>query len=103
MKIIKKRNASLSATLLLCIAIITISTYVMKWVLDRHTITTRFNRSSVATTRTQGVLLNRIACCQNNINCVSTVDGKTVTLTGFNCPTIPAAATSVTLSINADN
>ncbi|HOJ85830.1 MAG: hypothetical protein ACP5SD_04330 [Elusimicrobiales bacterium] len=101
MKLIKKRKASLSATLLLCIAIITISTYVMKWVLDRHTITTRFHRSSVATTRTEGIFYNRISCCQYGSNCLSSVDGKSVTISGLDCNA--SVATGITFSINADN
>lgn len=101
MKIVKKRKASLAATLLLCIIIITISTYVMKWVFERYTTATRFHRSSIALTRTEGIFYNRISCCQYGSNCISSVDGKSVNISGLNCNA--SAATSVTFSIDADN
>ncbi len=94
---IKKRRASLTATLILCIIIITISVYVMKWVLDRYMTVTRFRRSSEAKIRTEGVMLR---CCQGGSGCPSAPDGKSITVSGINCGA--SNATQFTLNIDAD-
>ncbi len=95
----KKRKSSLSATLLLCILIIMISTYVMKWVFDRYTTVIRFHRSTNAKIRTEGVFLNRVACCPSQRNCISNVDGKNVEVS-INCSA--SSATQATFTIDAD-
>lgn len=95
----KKRKASLAATLLLCIIIIMMSTYVMKWVFDRYTTVIRFHRSTNAKLRTEGVFYNRISCCRYGSGCVSNPDGKTVSIS-INCNA--SNATSATFTIDAD-
>lgn len=72
----------------------------MKWVFDRYTTVTRFHRSSVAVARTEGVFYNRISCCSSGTGCVTTIDGKTVTITGFNCSA--SNATSANFTIDED-
>ncbi|MGC9069813.1 MAG: hypothetical protein ACP5IO_00700 [Elusimicrobiales bacterium] len=95
----KKRKASLAATLLLCILIIMMSTYVMRWVFDRYTTVIRFHRSTNAKIRTEGVFLNRVACCRYGSGCVSSLDGKTVNVS-INCSA--SAATPATFTIDED-
>lgn len=80
----KKRKAALAAILLLCILIITMATYVMKWVFERYTTVIRFHRSTNAKIRTEGVFYNRIVCCQTAIGCITNPDGKNV-LININC------------------
>lgn len=96
----KRRKASLSATLLLSILIIMMSTYVMKWVFDRYTTVIRFHRSTNAKIRTEGVFLNRIACCRFGWGCTSNPDGKTVNVS-INCSA--SSATPATFTIDADS
>jgi uncharacterized membrane protein len=95
----KKRKASLSATLVLLIVIITIATYVTKWVFDRYTIATRFYRSSTTTVQNEGAMLNRISCCRYGVGCQTTVGGKTVNVS-INCSA--SNATQATFTINED-
>jgi len=95
----KKRKASLSATLVLLIVIITIATYVTKWVFDRYTIATRFYRSSTTTVQNEGVMLNRISCCRYGVGCQTTVGGKTVNVS-INCSA--SNAQTATFIINED-
>jgi hypothetical protein len=76
----KKRKASLSATLVLLIVIITIATYLTKWVFDRYTTATRFYRSSISTVETEGVMLNKVSCCPSGTGCKTEVSSKTVTI-----------------------
>jgi hypothetical protein len=93
----KKRKASLSATLVLLIVIITIATYVTKWVFNRYTIATRFSRSSIATVQNEGAMLYRISCCGYGVECQTTVRvgniEKTVT-PSINCSPQPTAQTA---------
>lgn len=92
----RKRKASLSAVLLLCILIITMSTYVMKWVFERYTTVIRYHRSTNAKIRTEGVFYNRISCCRWGTNCINSPDGKTVNIT-LNCSASNATAATFTL------
>ncbi|MEF3280175.1 MAG: hypothetical protein K6357_04330 [Elusimicrobiota bacterium] len=97
MNVARKRKASLSATILLCIAIITMATYIMKWALDRHMTATRFYRSSISKSRAEGIMLNRVACCPNSAGCRTSADGKTATIS-INCSASAATAFTVTIS-----
>jgi len=95
----KRRKASLSATIVLLIIIITIATYVTKWVFNRYTTATRFQRSSISTVGTTGVMLNRVSCCYYGTGCQTTVNGKTVTIS-INCSA--SSAQTATFTINQD-
>ncbi|MCX7641405.1 MAG: hypothetical protein N2Z20_02080 [Elusimicrobiales bacterium] len=95
----KKRKASLSAVLLLCILIITMSTYVMKWVFDRYTTVIRFHRSTNAKIRVEGVFYNRIPCCRFGSGCVNNPDGKTVNIS-INCNATNAMPATFSLDSN---
>ena len=95
----KKRTASLSATLVMLIIIIMISTYVMKWVFDRYTTATRFYRSSISTVGAEGVMLNRVSCCVYGTGCQTSVGGKPVSIS-INCSA--SNAQTATFTINED-
>lgn len=97
MKIIK-RKASLSATILLCIAIISISTYIMKWVFDRYLTVTRIYKSSVTKSQSEGVMLYRISYCGSGLAYPGgTIDGKSPTI-AINCSATSATNMTVTLT-----
>ncbi|MCX7905488.1 MAG: hypothetical protein N2446_02150 [Elusimicrobiales bacterium] len=95
----KKRKASLSAVLLLCILIITMSTYVMEWVFDRYTTVIRFHRSTNAKIRVEGVFYNRLSCCRTGAGCVTNPDGKPVNIS-INCNATDS--TPATFSLDDD-
>ena len=95
----KRRKGSLAAVLLLCILIIMMSTYVMRWVFERYTTVIRFHRSVNAKIRSEGVLYNRISCCRWGIGCAPNPDGKPVNIT-INCNA--TSPTSVTITLDQD-
>lgn len=95
----KRRKAGLAAILLLCILIITMATYVMKWVFERYTTVIRFHRSTNAKIRTEGVFYNRIVCCQTGTGCVTNPDGKTVSIS-INCGS--SSPSQATFTIDAE-
>ena len=95
----KWRKASLSATLVLLIIIITIATYLTKWVFDRYTTATRFQRSSISTVGAIGVMLNRVSCCPSGVGCQTSVNGKSVSLS-ISCSA--SNAQTATFTINED-
>lgn len=64
MKSNKLRKGALAATLLLCILIITMATYIMIWIYDRYLSVIRFHRSSSAKIRTQGISYKWDSCCR---------------------------------------
>ena len=97
--IIKKRKGTLAAVLVLLIAIITISTYIMKWVFDRHTTATRLYKSSITKVQGDGVMYNRISCCVYGAGCQSSVNGKSASIS-INCSA--SNATNFTVNITED-
>lgn len=83
--IFKKRKGALAAILALCIVIIIMATYVMKWVLDRHMTATRLERSSKGYVRAEGsyyYLESQFVPMNSPVSSASySLDGQTINIT----------------------
>lgn len=92
----KRRKASIAGILLLCVLIISMATYVMKWVFERYTTVIRYHRSTNAKIRTEGVFYNRVSCCGGGKGCLSSPDGKVVSVS-INCTSSTPSPATFTL------